>query len=119
MKALEEHGLPSFGFAHYGEKRDVDATDEEQQVYRIICDMANKHGCTSQIGLVRKSKDYVAAAIGDYDIARIKFTERAKWIIFPYAEQKAVKHQIQQPCDVEQFGDLLEKSLSAISKWQG
>ena len=103
-------------FAHYGEEREVDATDEEKQLFGIVCDMAKEHGC-EQITLVRKSDNYVTAAIGDYDIARMKYTDRAKWITFPYAEAKAVKHYIQDPNDIKEFDDLLIKAIEQIKKW--
>ena len=119
MTVLEDLGLPTLRFAHYGEERAVDAEDGEMQMFNIICEMVNEIGFdTEQLRLTRKSKDYVSAVIGDYDVARMKFTDRAKWIIIPYAEPKAEKHHIEMPDDVRQLKDLLIKNLEFISKYQ-
>lgn len=61
--------------ANYGQKRDVDATPEEIRIYELINDSVD-----TDIELVRRSDSYVTAAVGDWDLARIKFTDRAKWI---------------------------------------
>lgn len=106
-------------FAHYGEEREVDAGAEEVQMFDIVREMAADLGADpEQIQLTRKSKDYVSAVIGDFDVARMKYTDRAKWIIIPYAEPKAEKHHIKEPDDIRQFGDLLTKNLEQIRKFQ-
>lgn len=45
-----------------------------------------------QLLLVRKSDSYVMAAVGEWDLARFKCTERAKWIMFPTVLSKQ-KHK--------------------------
>lgn len=115
--ALEEYDLPTFSFAHYGEERDVDATDEEVQMFSILCQMFEACGYDpSQLSLVRKSDSYVSACVGDWDLARMKYTNRAKWITFPYAEEKAVKHYIDAPDDIRQMDSLLSAQIEQMSK---
>ena len=115
---LEKYGLPTFGFAHYGEERDVDATEEEKQVFSILCDMFQSKGYDpEQLDLVRKSDNYVAAAIGDYDLARFKATDRVKWIIFPAAETGAVKHYIESVTEVFTFDKLLNTQIHKMSAY--
>lgn len=117
VAVLEDLGLPTFGLSHYGEERAVEAESEEAQMFSILSDMFEAKGYDpAQLSLVRKSKDYVSAVIGDYDLARFKFTNRAKWIIFPYAEAKAVKHYIETPDDVRAMTDLFALQVKALSK---
>lgn len=117
-RILEEHGLPTLNFAHYGEERDVNATDGEIQMFGIICDMFRQNGYDpEQLDLVRKSNDYVAAAIGDFDVARFKATERAMWIVFPAAENGAVKHRMESVEEVYDFGQLLETQIDKMSSY--
>lgn len=117
MSVLEDLALPTFGLSHYGEERAVEAEQEEAQMFSIIQDMFEAEGyAPGQLSLVRKSKDYVSAVVGDWDIARFKYTDRAKWIIFPYAEAKAVKHYIEAPDDVKAMTDLFASQVKALSK---
>ena len=74
-------------FAHYGEVRDLNATDAESEIYQIIKSLLDDMGCnTDSLRFVRKSDSYVSAVMessGEYglmDVARFKFTDRAKWI---------------------------------------
>ena len=74
-------------FADYGQNRAVDCTDEEREIYDIIRSLLDDYNLESDVlCLVRKSNDYVSACMessGDYgqmDLARIKYTSRAKWI---------------------------------------
>lgn len=112
---IKQYGLH---LAHYGEERELEETDDEAQMFNVLCSMFYAKGYDpAQLRLVRKSKDYVSAMLGDFDIARMKYTERAKWIIFPSAEPKAVKHRIESPEEIEQYGDLFEKVIEFVSKY--
>ncbi len=101
-------------FAHYGDEREVNATDEEDQIFDVIRSMVTD---PEQLELVRKSDSYVTAVIGEWDLARFKYTDRAKWIIFPNVEAKAQKHYIEDPEDVLSFADLLAESIAHIDKY--
>lgn len=109
-KPAEKLGLR---FAHYGEERDVNPTDEEAEIFDLIRSTTGR----DDIELVRKSNSYVSAVIGEWDIARFKYTDRAKWIMFPTVEAKAQKHYIDDPEEVYNFTDLLTESLAHIDEY--
>ena len=75
-------------FANYGQERELNCTDGERQIYENIITTLSEAGLdTSCMELVRKSDDYVSACMrssdkgyGLMDVARIKYTDRAKWI---------------------------------------
>lgn len=104
-----------FSFAHYGEEREVNETDEEAQIFDVIRSMVSDPD--GQLRLVRKSDSYVTAAVGEWDLARFKYTDRAKWIMFPTVEAKAQKHYIEDPEEVYSFADLLADSIAHIAKY--
>lgn len=87
-------------FAHYGDQRDVDATDGEVEIFETIRSLLEDMGYdTGSLKLVRKSDSYVSACMkssSDYgmmDLARIKFTDRAKWIkVCPEFDRVDLKH---------------------------
>lgn len=98
-------------FAHFGEAREINATEDEAEIYHIIKslldDMNYNVDC---LRLVRKSDSYVSAVMessGDYgqmDLARFKFTSRAKWIKFgPNFDKVALK----DPEDVADMTDAI------------
>jgi hypothetical protein len=85
MRAHGEQKKP-VKFANYGQLRDVNATDEEAEIFEQIRTLSG----AEDLELVRKSDSYVTAAIGDTDVARFKFTARAKWIRFPYVSNDKI-----------------------------
>lgn len=104
-----------FGLANYGQEREVDATEGEQRMFEILREMFQSKGYKpEQLKLVRKSDNYVAAAIGDYDLARFKATNRVTWIIFPF-EIGAVKHRIESVEEVYEFSDLLDRQIESMT----
>lgn len=74
--------------ANYGQVRELNCNDDEQEAYDYVVSALSNAGLdTSCMKLVRKSNDYVSACMqssqdgyGLMDVARIKFTDRAKWI---------------------------------------
>ena len=98
-------------FANYGQERDVNATDEELEIFETL-----KEATGRDLRLVRNSDSYVTAALGEWDLARFKFTQRAKWVSFPTAEVGPPKHRINSPKDVATFKDLLTQSIEIIQK---
>lgn len=109
-KPAEKLGLL---FAHYGEERDVNPTDEEAEIFDLIRSTTGR----DDIELVRKSDSYVSAVIGELDLARFKYTTRAKWILLPVLEVGAPKHRIEEPEDVLSFADLLAESIAHIDEY--
>lgn len=72
---------------NYGQERDLICTEQEREIYDIIrsvCDDVNLE--SDYIKLIRRSDNYVSVVMpsskgyGDMDLARMKFTNRAKWI---------------------------------------
>lgn len=100
-------------FANYGQARERIATESELEIFEILKQLAN----VANLELVRKSDNYVTAVLGEWDLARFKYTQRAKWILFPILERPKEKHKITDPDDVRQFGDLVSGSLAVIKKY--
>lgn len=105
----------NINFAHYGEERERIATESELEVFEQIKKIVNR----DDLELVRKSDNYVSAVIGMWDLARIKFTPRAKWVAFPTVEAGPPKHRISEPEDVAEFENLLWDSMKVIAKYCG
>lgn len=102
-------------FSHYGELREVNATDGELKMFEALQHVSG----LEDIELVRKADSYVTAVIGEWDIARFKYTQRAKWISFPLAEfgKNSTKHRIQSPDQAADFPDLIQKSIEIVNKY--
>lgn len=73
--------------SNYGQERELVCTEEEREIFDIIRSICDDYNLDSGIlELVRKSDDYVTAIMrsqsgyGLMDVARIKYTNRAKWI---------------------------------------
>ena len=96
-------------FSNYGQERDLICTEQEREIYDTIRSLLDDYNLESALlRLVRKSENYVSVVIGtnddsSIDVARIKYTNRAKWI-WTYATGKV---KINTPEDVVQFTDAL------------
>ena len=99
-------------FANYGQERDVNATDEELKIFEALREATGR-----DLRLVRKSGSYVTATLGEWDLARFKFTQRAKWISFPTVEVGPPKYKIMRPEEAAGFADLIADSLAVIDKY--
>ena len=99
-------------FADYGQSRDINATDGELAIFKMLLEMTE-----ADLKPDRKSDSYLTAMLGEWDLARFKYTDRAKWIMFPCVESGSRKHRIQSPSDVAAFGDLMEQSIGIINKY--
>lgn len=100
-----------FNITHYGELRDVNANNEEVQIFNILLDMSE------HLEIVRVSDNYLTARLGEWDVARFKFTQRAKWIYFPIFEKQSERHKIETPEDVRNYAELVENSAAHINKY--
>ena len=89
-------------FANYGRFRDVDATPEEMEMFEILSSV-----CPDLV-LCRKSDSYVTAMLGETDVARFKFTQRAKWIQFPYT---AGKLKVSKANDLRNMTKVIKESI--------
>lgn len=65
--------------------RDPNPTQHEAELFEL-CRLAIEDSGRDpeRLELVRRSDAYVTAAIGLFDVCRIKYSPRAKWIQFPY-----------------------------------
>ena len=99
-------------FANYGQEREINATNEELKIFEAL-----KEATGRDLRLTRKSDSYVTAALGEWDLARFKFTQRAKWVSFPVVEVGPPKHKITLPEDAVGFADLIAESLAVIDKY--
>lgn len=97
--------MSEFTIAHYGEPRGFVPTEEEQMMFDIIGNLTN----AKKLNFVKKSSNYLSAVIGPMDVARFKFTKRAKWIQLPYVWDEKV--YIEKPEDIYRFKEDLLKSV--------
>lgn len=100
-------------FAHYGEERERIATEAELKIFEQIARISER----DDLRLVNKSDQYVSAVIGDWDVARIKYTPRAKWLTFPLLESGTKKIRIESVEDVNDFADKINESVAIIEKY--
>ena len=91
-------------FGNYGNERDLVCTEEERIIFRIISRICEENNLDIfPLRLTRVSDNYVSAVMdsgsdfGAMDMARIKYTNRAKWIMFGPDFKKT---QISRPDDV-------------------
>ena len=100
-------------FANYGQERQIDATPEELQ----IADWVLNEFPDEKLRLVRASDSYITIKRGSWDIVRLKYTERAKWLMFPTLEAKQAKHYIDAPDEVEDFEASIKDSIEIAKKY--
>jgi len=100
-------------FSHYGECRELNCTDGEREIFEIIRSLIDDEGLDSSIvKLVRKSDSYVSVVMATsreddvLDIARIKYTPRARWI---KTGTRFVKYPIGKPNDVTEYAQEIYK----------
>lgn len=106
----------SLDFAHYGDDRPVEATDEELQIFEELQGLVASKVLPAPLVLVRRSDNYLTAAVGEWDLARFKYTDRAKWLMYPSAEH-SVKHKLGAVDDMHEYDDLLDVSVDRIIKY--
>lgn len=99
-----------FKIANYGQERERIATESELEIFEVIKNVTGR----DDLQLVRKSDEYVTALLGDWDLARFKYTTRAKWIVLPVIEAGSKKHRFNSPGDVAAFADQLKASVEHI-----
>lgn len=102
-------------FSNYGQNRDLDCTEDEDEIFFIIRSLLDDDNLDkSVLRLVRKSDSYLSAVMesssgyGQMDLARFKFTDRAKWIkLCPDFEKR-------QLTDVEDVAELHNEICAAF-----
>lgn len=111
-----EDNTISVTISHYGEERELVCTEEERQIYNNLRDIFDCHDLNERpLRLVRVSDNYVTAKYNDWDLVRFKYTQRAKWLMFPTTDSE--KHYIEDPDDIYSYVDDIVDSLDHISKY--
>lgn len=118
-KALRDEAMASatVTITGAGRERELVCTEEERMVFEELELICADLELPEPLRLVRVSDAYVSAKVGDWDLARIKYTTRAKWIVLPVLEAGAVKHPIEAPEDVNSFSDRIIESVEHIKKY--
>ena len=101
-----------FKIANYGQERQVKPTQGEVALFLALCDMVPD----IEPPLTRKAAGYVTVNYRGWDFARLKWSPKAIWIMFPNVESKQVKHYLEEPTNVRQFSELVEESRKTIEK---
>ena len=116
MEIKDKNGnvLNNLEFAHYGEERDLNATDEELAIAEMfIAMLPSPEDCR----IVRKSDAYITLEFGVSDLARIKYTEKARWVNLPIVDLGKVKRRFDDISEVEQFKDDIIRSYEWIKQY--
>lgn len=116
MEIKDKNGnvLYNLEFAHYGEERDLNATDEEIAIAEMfIAMLPSSEGCR----IVRKSDAYITLEFGVSDLARIKCTEKARWVNLPIVDLGKVKRRFDDISEVVQFKDDIIRSYERIKQF--
>lgn len=100
-------------FADYGQLKELNCTDEEMIIYDILRSVTG----ADDLECVRRTDKYVSAAIGETDVARFKFTPRARWILFPYESNEKIK--IATPEDVRGHSEEARKAVATARQING
>ena len=103
----------SITFQNYGEEREINAKPEELKIAEWII---NEYP-DENMRLVRVCDDYLTVKRGEWDIVRLKYTKRAKWLMFPTLEAKQVRHYIEDVDEVEDFEAAIKDSLDVAKKY--
>lgn len=100
-------------FANYGQERERIATEVELEIFQIIKSLSGR----DELEFVRKSDNYVTAIYKGWDLARFKYTNRAKWVSFPVVEVGNKKNRIEEPVEVMNYSDEITRSIEHIEKY--
>lgn len=98
-------------FAHYGEERDLNATPEELMIAEYVA------GLFDGAKVVRVSPSYITVKKGDWDVMRIKYSDRARWVKIPLIDLGNTKRPLLSVDDVKEFEDDILKALEHIAKY--
>ena len=96
-------------FAHYGEERELNATRDQLTIAEHIQSLCP----TSR--LVRVSDDYLTIKCVETDICRFKYTDRAKWMMFPYLKDKT-KRRFSTLDELTSFDEAIRESYAFAVK---
>lgn len=101
-------------FQNYGQERDLVCTEEEREIFNRVVDEFPDE----PLRLTRVSDNYVSIKRGEWDIVRLKYTNRAKWLMFPTYEIKQTKHRIERTVEVEDYFATIKESIETAKKYE-
>lgn len=101
-------GFGSVSISGVNDYPDIDANADELLMFDYI-----KSACPS-VQIVRNASAYLSAVYNETDVARFKFSPRAKWIMFPYLDKK--KRYIEKIDDLSAFKEDIIKSYDEAVK---
>ena len=110
-KEIKDAVIGSVSVNIAGAEKDLICTEEERMVFEEIKKMLG----TDELELIRKSNDYVTAAVGDWDLVRIKYTNRAKWVTFPLLSNEKIR--MESPEDVQEMASYISDSVAVYNKY--
>ena len=105
--------VPGVSIANYGQEREVNANPDENEIAEWVLN----YFPSENLRLIRKSNEYVTVKRGDWDIVRIKYTERAKWLMFPTIEAKQKKHYLEDKFEVENYVAAMHDSIEHAKQY--
>lgn len=104
----------SIQFSNYGQERDINCTEEEFALFEAISSAFPGE----DLRLTRVSDNYVTIRRGDHDVIRLKYTNKAKWLVFPYLETGQVKHYIKSVDEWTDYSDQIRDCLEIVGKYE-
>ena len=110
-KEIKDAVISSVSVNIVGDEKDLVCTEEERMVFEEIKKMLG----TDELKLVRKSDNYVSAVVGEWDLVRIKYTNRAKWVIFPLVSNEKIR--MESPEDVQEMASYISDSVAVYNKY--
>ena len=105
---------PGFFISNYGQEREINATPGEKQIAEWILNEFPDEN----LRLVRVSSEYVTIKRGEWDIVRMKYTDRAKWLMFPSIESGKKKYYIEDAAEVEDFVASIDDSIETAKRFE-
>lgn len=107
----------SFSLANHGQDRELICTEPEREIYEIIVSLAGESLLDPDVlRLTRVSDNYISIVMdssqnyGAMDVARFKYTNRAKWIKFG---PRFNRIDIERPEDVSEYQEELVAAYKA------
>lgn len=95
--------------AHYGEERELNASQDQLTIadhIMALCPVSR---------LVKVSDDYLSIKCVETDICRFKYTDRAKWMMFPYLKDRT-KRRFNDLDELSGFDEAIRESYAFALK---
>lgn len=105
----EDHPSPVSISSNYD---DINPTVKEAELYELLIQaLIDNARDPEPMKMIRKASSYLTAAFDEiHDVCRFKYTERAKWIQFPYSMENGGKRYIEAVALTQEDVEALLKS---------